>query len=363
MLKSLARFWAHMLTLCAIERQGKLWMAVMVMLMLSGCYVVRSSYYQMELLAYRESTADVKARCSLAPWQAQALATVADVKRFGREIGLAGSANYDTIATGWQRPIWNVSGCDPLAFKPKTWWFPFVGTVPYLGFFTDEDADAQIAQLREEGLDVYKRPVGAYSTLGWFEDPILLHMLEWSTFDLANIILHELTHATVWIQGSVAFNESFANFVGDTAAFRYLESRYGTQSAIYRQAQETAEDRDRWRKVLLDLYHALETLYASDLPPQTKLKRKAALFESLPERVRAGGFHRPEAYVRVVQARAPWGNAHVVQFRTYNANRAWFEAVLEQHNGDLLAFMQAIKRLAEEGDGDPYKALERAATQ
>lgn len=328
----------------------------------SGCYTVRSSYYQMELLAHREPVDEVLERCALEPWQRSALETVADVKRFGRELGLAGSANYETVATGWARPIWNVSGCDPVAFQPRTWWFPIVGTVPYLGFFTDEDADAVVGELADEGLDVYKRPVGAYSTLGWFEDPILLHMLGWSTYDLANVILHELTHATVWIPGSVAFNESFASFVGDEAAFRYLQARYGVDSEVHRQAVWVAEDRERWRETLLEVYQELDTLYTSDAPRREKLERKAAIFASLPARVDAKGFHHPELYHRVIEARAPWGNAHLMQFRTYNANRAWFEAILEREGGDLVAFMEAIQRIVEEGGGDPYEALERAAS-
>ncbi len=323
-------------------------------------YVLESAYYQMELLAARQPTEEVKANCDLTDTQRQSLELVSDVKRYGAQIGLAGSANYDTIAVGWDHKIWNISACDPLSFEARTWWFPIVGTVPYLGFFNEEDAREQEAALAAEGLDVFVRTAGAYSTLGWFEDPILTPMLSWGTYDLANTVLHELTHTTVWVPGSVAFNESFANFVGDVAALRYIEDRHGRQSALWTQTTALIEDRRRWVEVQKGVYADLEALYDSDLDDPTKLERKAQIFGSVPERVDALGFANADLYQRVARERV-WNNALLIQFRAYNNNRQWFQALLDRHDGDLLAFMRAIEALADDAD-DPFEALERAAT-
>jgi len=96
-----------------------------------------------------------------------------------------------------------------------TWWFPIVGRVPYLGYFSKADRDSKASELRTEGYDVYETGVGAYSSLGWFDDPIYSPMLRRSEADFAHLIFHELTHRTLWIRGSVEFNENLAEYAAD----------------------------------------------------------------------------------------------------------------------------------------------------
>jgi predicted aminopeptidase len=329
-------------------------------------YLVRSAYFQAELLAAREPIEVVRRDKALEEAELHALDTIEDVKLFGREIGLAATENYGTVALGWDRTIWNLSGCDPLAFEPATWWFPVVGRVPYLGYFREGDARAEADRLAVRGLDVYIRTAGAYSTLGWFEDPILPGMLRWGPADLAETILHELAHATLWIPGSVPFNESFANVVGDVSSFRYLASRHGEGSEVYRAARSASEDQERWVSLLHGVYEELEGIYAHpELPDLDKRRRKAEVFASLGARVEAAGFHNPGPYLQAA-ALGPWNNARLVQFKTYNANREWFLAVLDRQSGDLLAFMRAIAELAKQAearDQDPFVALEEAAAR
>lgn len=324
-----------------------------------GCgvgYVLNSAYHQMALLASREPVEAVRARCELRPSEVAALDLIADAKRYGEEIGLAGSANYDTIAVGWDHIIWNVSGSAPLAFESKTWWFPIVGRVPYLGFFNEAEAREAAAAMEAEGLDVMVRTAGAYSTLGWFEDPILPPMLTWEPYDLVNTVLHELTHATVWVPGSVDFNESFANFIGDVAAFRYLRDRYGEDSAEVQSALTLNEDRDAWRRVLQGLTEELERVYAdTTMSDDAKRTRKGELFATLHQRIDDEAFHAPQPYHRYVEGR-PFNNALLLQFRTYNNQRDLFEALLERCGGDLQIMMKRVGQFS----GDPYEALEAA---
>lgn len=328
-----------------------------------GCrvgYVVRSAWYQAELLASREPVDRVLERGELSEGQRAALAVVADAKAFGERMGLQPTRNYGSVAARWDREIWTVSACDPLSFEPRTWWFPVVGRVPYLGFFKESDARRATDPLEASGLDVYRRTAGAYSTLGWFRDPILPSMLEWSEFDLADTVLHELAHATVWIPGSVAFNESFASFVGEELAFRFLEARYGADAAELAQARASFEDLEEWRRVQHQLYWDLDLLYGdATLSADEKLKRKAALFAEFPDRVAAGDFHDPEPWVQAAR-RGTWNNARLIQFKTYNFNRGAFEALLERRGGDVLAFMEDVRALTREAR-DPFGALEAAA--
>ena len=161
-------------------------------------YVLSSSYYQFELLSLREPIVKARLRGTLTHSQLSALNTIQRAREYGATLGFKVSDIYTTVATEWGREMWNVSACDSLGFKPKEWWFPVVGNVPYLGFFSEQEAEVLYHELKEEPhLDVHKRRVGAYSTLGYFNDPILPGMLQWSSVSLLNLVFHELTHAMV----------------------------------------------------------------------------------------------------------------------------------------------------------------------
>lgn len=287
------------------------------------------------------------------------LQRVPRIKAFGASIGLSATENYDTIHPTWDKTIWNVSGARPLAFENKRWWFPIVGSVPYLGFFDRPSADTFADGLRDEGLDVYVRSAGAYSTLGWFRDPLMPHMLKWSEYRFANTILHELAHATVWVPGSVQFNESFASFVGDEAAQRYMVATYGASSPEVEQMRDRIADSTRWRGFMHGVYQDLEAVYGDpDLPDDEKLRIKAEVFASLETRIEEAGFAEPERWKEIVRKRT-WNNATMMQYRTYNRSRAWFRKLYEQEGSDLLRFMHAVPK-AVEGADDPYAALARA---
>lgn len=327
--------------------------------LLLGCkaaYIVRSGLFEAQLLASRQPIDAVREAGGLTADDERALETVARVKRYGAQIGLAATDNYETLAVGWDRTIWNLSACDPLAFQPRTWWFPIVGRVPYLGFFTEADARARMAKLAEDGDDVYLRTAGAFSTLGWFRDPLTPEMLTWSELDLADTVLHELAHATVWVRGSVSFNESLASFVGEEAALRYLDATYGPQSPQRRAADAELADATRWRALQHQLYAELDAVYTDPArSPADKQAAKAALFASVPDRVTAAGFADPAPYLRSL-ARNPWNNARLIQFRTYNDDRPAFEALLQAEDGDLVRFLTAVQRRTR-GARDPWAAL------
>lgn len=334
-------------------------------LIVPGCragYVLRSAWYQGELLAGRQSFAEVRARPDVAPALLAGLELVEDIKAYGDEIGLAPTRAYETVALDWERRMWNISACPPLAFEPVTWWFPVVGRVPYLGFFRDEDATRWQERLAAEGYDVYRRPIGTYSTLGWFADPLLPGMLDGTPFDVARLVLHELAHATVWVPGSVPFNESFASFVGDEAALGYLAARHGPESDALREAREELADSFLWRRLQRELTERLGATYADPaLDDQEKLARKAAIFAEFPDVVAAAPFYDRSWPLRAATS-GTWNNARLAQFRTYNERRAVFEALLAANGGDLLAFMRQVQQEAEAGP-DPWTALERAAAR
>ena len=329
----------------------------------AGCgvgYVMKSAYFQAELLNSREAIDELRAQDQFNTKELEALDRIADVKQYGAEIGLKATDNYDTLAADWDRKIWNLSACRELSFESKRWTFPIVGRVPYLGFFRREDAQRWITSLESDGYETYIRTAGAYSTLGWFKDPVLPGMLKWNTYRLADTVLHELAHATIWIKGSVKFNESFASFVGEVAAFDYLEARYGADSEILSRARADHADLSRWREVLRGLYRDLDHVYSNaSLNEESKRTQRSELYASLTERVQQAGFDRPERFMKAVD-RGPWNNARLAQYKTYNHKRDWFRAIYEREGKDLLAFMLAIEGITK-GQRDPFKSLEAAA--
>jgi predicted aminopeptidase len=319
-------------------------------------YLVGQAGFQGQLLWGRVPLDEAIASGIFDDEQVAKLRLVPQIKEFGAEIGLSATENYDTINPTWDKTIWNVSASDPVKFENVRWWFPIVGSLPYLGYFERESADALGAELESEGYDVYIRTAGAYSTLGWFRDPLMPNMLKWSEYSLANTILHELAHATVWIPGSVQFNESFANFVGDEAARRYMIRTYGEDSEEVAEMRDRLDDRKRWRAFMHGIYKDLDAVYTDDsLSRDDKLARKADILGGLEARVRDAGFADTERYVKYVN-KGEWNNARMMQFRTYNRSRDWFRALYVREGEDLLAFMQAVKDETEGAD-DPYRAL------
>ncbi|MDP2315908.1 MAG: aminopeptidase [Pseudomonadota bacterium] len=324
-------------------------------------YVLSSGYYQAELLASRRPIDKVLAEGGLGVGQEQRLRMIPEIKAYGKGLGLSATQNYDTIAEGWDRTIWNLSACAPLSFEPATWWFPVVGRVPYLGYFKEEDARRRETELLGEGYDVHLRTAGAYSTLGWFRDPVLPGMLRWTEADLSETVFHELAHATLWVPGSVMFNESFANYVGETAVERYLVDRYGPGNDALATLQRTNRDGARFEALLHQLYKDLDTVYRdTTIADVEKAARKTALYASLESRVLTAGFEDPVPYVNSIR-RSGWNNARLMQFQVYNTNQAAFDAVLARNGGDLKKFIDDIGTITR-GARDPFAALETAAS-
>jgi predicted aminopeptidase len=320
-------------------------------------YLVIQATFQAELLARRVPIDRAIAGGKIPDNKLAKLEIVDNARAFGASIGLQSTANYETIALGWNHTIWNVSASRGDRFQSTRWWFPITGNVPYLGFFREGDARAEERRLKDRGLDVYVRTAGAYSTLGWFEDPILPHMLTWSEYALASTLLHELAHATLWIPGSIKFNESFANIVGEEAALQYLAQTYAEDSKELNKAKQYLEDRTRFRRVLHDVYKNLDILYSrTDLSKAEVQNRKRAILATLPLRVAEAGFHRGPRYLKAARP-ARWNNARLMQFKTYNASSNWFRAVLHACDSQLGCFISKIHTITKDSP-DPFAALE-----
>ena len=262
------------------------------------------------------------------------LAHVSRIKTFGERFGLKRTSNYERYV--WlNRPavVWVVSACHPLAFAPRAWHFPIVGSITYTGWFDKNEAKGYGAELARAGWDVDVRPSQAYSTLGWFDDPILSTMIaegDEALGELADVILHETLHATFYVPSQSTLNESVASFFGDELSVKYLDEVAGPESkekASYVELRESGEARGAAMK---RSYEALAALYATSLPPPEKLLEKKRIIDGL----------RTELHIR-----RPVTNATLIQYKTYGSGKPELAALLAACEGSFPRMLKTLERL------------------
>jgi predicted aminopeptidase len=190
---------------------------------------------------------------------------IEEVRKYAIDsLGLKDTKNYKTLFDQkGEELMWVVQACEAFELKPKLWHYPIVGSMPYKGFFEKEKAITEAKKLEAEGLDVSVRNPGGWSTLGWFTDPILSNMLKRSDGDLAGLIIHEMVHSTIFIKGDADFNENLASFIGDTAVYYFLATKYGIQSNEYTQYLHEDQDYKKYGKYILRGTKILDSLYKS----------------------------------------------------------------------------------------------------
>ena len=334
-----------------------------ILLLLNGCASV--SYYgqlasgQLHLLRAREPVANVIAdpgrdrqlRAHLA--QSQKARTFAS-----QHLHLPDNQSYRLYADiGRPYVVWNVFATPEFSLKPQNHCFPIAGCVAYRGFYSQSAARGEAALQRLQGMDVSIGGVEAYSTLGWFNDPILSSMMGWGDERLATLIFHELAHQRFYVKDDTEFNESFATFVEQegTRQWRAFRSLPPDDGALVRQ-------RDQFIQLILDTRTRLERLYALPLSAEQMRERKAAEFEQLRREystLRDGqwaGNKRYDAWIN-----APMNNARLLPFGLYDQWVPAFAALFRQVDGDWVKFYAAVEQLGALPVGERKAALKALA--
>lgn len=286
---------------------------------------------------------DLAPRAPLAPETRARLALILEMRAFAsRELALPDNGSYRSYAD-LERPYpaWNVVATPELALTPQEWCFPFAGCVPYRGYFSREHALRFAAGLKERGLDVRVAPVTAYSTLGWFRDPILASQLRDDDASLAAVMFHELAHQRLYVPGDAAFNESFATAVEIEGVRRWLTVR-GTPAAFADYERERAQ-RAAFVSLVLDYRQRLEKVYVSSADDADKRAAKGAILAEL--RTAGSQWDANAGY-------AAWfaqelNNAHLASVGLYHQHVPAFQALLAQTHGELEAFYRRAGELGE----------------
>jgi len=244
---------------------------------------------------------------------------------------------------------------------PHTWWFPVVGRVPYKGYFSERDALRAAESLAADGWDTYVRPTAAFSTLGWFNDPLLSSVLRADDVDVVETVLHELSHQHLFVPGHVGFNESFATFVGRVAAARFFCTRAGGGPDTVRCQRAEARWRDVQRfSVFIDgVVDELQEIYQRfDISPTTKVQRRDEVFRRALERFDEEVQPTFEQYTFQAFRDTPLNNATLLARMRYYHRLPDFEAYLEARDGDLARVLADLKATARTVR-DPFDLLPR----
>ncbi len=261
-----------------------------------------------------------------------------------RELGLPDNGSYRSYADIERRYVtWNVIATEEFSVAARQWCFPIAGCVPYRGYYSEAEAEAFAAGLAGQRLDVFVNPATAYSTLGWFDDPLLNTMLAWHDTRLAGVIFHELAHQQVWVKDDAAFNESFAVFVQDEGVRRWLQATATPEDlAAY---AERIERRRAFAALLRATRAELATLYASDAGAEAMRTAKESAFARLRAgyadlKRRWGGYGGYDNWFD-----RPLNNARLALVATYNDHVAGFAGLFERAHRDFPAFYAAVAEL------------------
>lgn len=345
-------------------------LAALVLFVISptGCYLSRAAYEEARILARRTPIDRLVADSATPADERAKLQLVLDARRFAADsVGLRPEQSFTRFSRlDRDTLVLVVSAAYPDRLARRTWWFPVVGRFPYKGFFDFAAAHRTADDLRRDGFDVSIGASSAFSTLGWFNDPVVSTTLRMDSVSLVNTVIHEITHTTFFAKGQVVFNESFASFVGGRGAIAFFRA-LGDTALAARAADEWADD-----LVLgafwASLYARLDSAFAAH-PDTTndEMARRVARERRLGARER---IYR-EARTQLVDSIAPllrtfpvgWGervvldNAVVMARRVYATELDLFDAVYEREGRDLTRAVQRLITLARERPADPFAAV------
>ncbi|MEY2427619.1 MAG: hypothetical protein QOJ40_504 [Verrucomicrobiota bacterium] len=348
---------------------------ILLVAVLSGCQTL--SFYkqalkgQYQLFARQERIEKLLADPQTAAPLRAKLQLVQDLRHFAeQELKLPVDGHYRKYVDV-HRPfvVWNVEAAPEFSLESKTWWYPLVGSLTYRGYFSERMARDYAGELRKKGYDVYTGGVEAYSTLGWFKDPVLNTFIVLPEADLAETLFHELGHQRVFARGDTDFNEAFATTVGQEGARRWLRLKgdAGRSDSYLAELGRTSQ----FVHLIMETRQHLEALYGDvrtedgklkaakkpPLPPEDLRRQKQQIIEQLQKH-----YDQLKAQWGGEQGYDPWfaheiNNAKLNSVATYYDLVPGFKHLLKLNSGDLEKFYQAVERLSKKAKKDRQTAL------
>lgn len=312
-------------------------------------YGIRQGYGQINLLWQTQSIAEILEDKNTPDSLRQKFLLVQEIKKFAEDsLGIKKTKNYTTFYDQKGKPIlWVVSACKPFALEPYEWSFGFLGKFSYKGHFNYQRAIQDSLELAKKGYDADIGEVSAWSTLGWFKDPVLSSMFELSEGELADLLIHELTHTTLYVKDDVDFNENLASFIGYKGALMFLEQKYSKNSEPYQTYVSLYKDKSLFRTYILKASKDLQKFYESknfqDLPDTLKIAKKQEKIQSLMLGLLDIPFEKRNYTSEKLQN---WqvNNTFFMWYIRYQAQQDDFEQELQnQFKGNLKSYLEHLK--------------------
>ncbi len=335
-----------------------------IAILLAGCdlrYFAHAAYEEGHLLWNRKPIVQVLQQRDLSPAVRQRLETVLAVRKFAAgNLGLRVGGAYKTVAAVDQNAVvWVVMAAPRDSLAPYLWWFPIVGYVPYRGYFNKARADAEARMMEGKGYDIFVRPAIAFSSLGFFNDPLLSNMLELDRVELAGVLIHELFHRTFFLKSDVMFDESSANWIGNRGAMDFFMQTEGANSQDLVAARDIYESDMKFADFLLQQQARLLRLYNSALPPGEILRRRLLVFAEIKTdyaklKPALSGLERFDLDKQQLN------NAVLLNYLIYFHDLSNFAALERMHHGDTRAAIKSIIDLAQSEPEDPFHAIWQA---
>ena len=328
----------------------------------TACYLSRGAWEEAKILRRREPIPDVIRSPATPTAVREKLKVVLAAREYAKDsLKLKTKDSFTTYARlDHDTLVLVVSAAYRDTLKAYTWWFPIVGTVPYKGYFDFAAAQRDARKLFDEGFDVYVRPSDAFSTLGFFNDPLLNTTLRADSLTLANTVIHEVTHNTFYAAGQAPFNESFAMFVGARGAAAFFRSR--GQEAAARRVEAEWEDDKLLARFWSQVIRSLDSAYAAH--PESKASRIAAR-DSVYARTRLALVNDVAPQFKTINPiyaqRVTLNNAALLARRVYATDLDVFDRVYEKEGRDLKRTIGRVIALAKANPRHPFDALRQWA--
>lgn len=320
-------------------------------------YIVNNAYHQAKMLNSAEPVQKVLAGDALTPEHKRKLELAVRAKDFAESrLHLKKTKNYTTFVN-LHRPYvtYIVSAAPKNELKYYTWYFPIVGSVPYKGYFNEEGAQDEAKGLADDGYDTYVRGVTAYSTLGWFKDPILSSMLGYSDYDMASTIIHETVHTTLYIKSNANFNERLASYLGDLGARLFFEETTSGSKELLEISKQEDEDQKIFGEFISGQIKSLEVWYAENKNNPQLEQERIGKFEFIKKEFKDKVQPKLKTKKYNNFADAKLNNAKLLGFKLYMNDLSDFEKLSQKFNGNFDKILEYCISL--ESVSDPEKAL------
>jgi predicted aminopeptidase len=309
---------------------------------LTGCYLTEQSLHFLNLNTKAENIDLLLGSDDLPEDVRRTLELVREIKRYSVDrLGLDANRNYSRyLDMGEKRYLVDVvSACSATRFEPYLWSYPIVGKMPYKGFYERKDAEREAGKLRSRGYDTVIWRVDAFSTLGFFSDPVYSFMKDYSAYELASIIIHEQTHATLFLRNQARFNEELATFVGDEGAMGFIRERFADEPDKVEEANAYRRGIERHLSAIRELHDRLEALYGLGGERETVLRRKSEILDRFEEEYR-------ERHGRAFETGGmELNNAYIMTVITYTGDLSLFHELNARFDGDLARTIEFLKGL------------------